>query len=343
MSTILADSQPAVKTSSEYRVRLLDENEWGAWNEFVKASPQGTLFHTSKWLRTSGLPFRIYGCFKDDSLVGGMVVEVLGHQIAGHTHHSPYLGVVLPPPSPKYLTTLTYHKNILVALANYVYGQFRELSCRMSPQVIDLQPFIWARYATSIRYTYRIELSDLDVAWRNMEDKRRNDIRKAERDGVTVESGGTMKDVLSLVEMSFERHQEKVHFAEMAIRREKVLGADDQCRCFVAKDGAGQAIAGAFMVWDTKSAYYLLGGYDPKSSHRGAGALAIWAAIRHAGETLGLQWFDFVGSTVRPVERFFRDFGGILTPHYVVEFHHPSLSRDMRRVWERVKTLWRRS
>jgi hypothetical protein len=321
----------------QYLVRILDANEWPAWDAFVSKSPQGTLFHTTKWLQTTGEAFKIYGCFKDDCLIGGMVVEVVDHRIAGHSHHSPYLGVVLPPSFPKYLTTLTYHKNILIALANYVKEQFQAISSRMGPDVRDVQPFIWAGYSISVRYTYRIDLRDLDAAWLNMEDKRRNDIRKAERDGITIDHEGSMKDILSLVETTFQRQRQRVDFGELAMRREKVLSANNQCRCFVAKSSAGEPIAGVFMVWDEKCAYYLLGGYHPESSHRGAGALAIWNAIRYAGEALELQQFDFVGSTVRPVERFFRDFGGFLIPTYVVNFQHPSLSRDLRRVLQRVR------
>jgi hypothetical protein len=343
MNTSFANIQPAPKAAVEFHVRLVREDEWGTWNEFVKASPQGTMFHTTRWLSTSGLPFHIYGCFKDDVLVGGMVVEVLDRRTAGHSHHCPYLGVVLPPPFPKYLTTLTYHKNITIALANHVKGRFQMINCRMGPEMPDVQPFIWARYSTSVRYTYRIDTRDLDQAWRNMEDKRRNDIRKAERDGITVDPAGTMDEVLSLAEITFERQGEEAGFKDLAARREKALRPENQCRCFVARNKAGSPVAGVFLVWDDKAAYYLVGGYDTDRAHRGAGALAIWEAVRYTGTNLGLQRFDFTGSTIRPIERFFRDFGGILTPTYVVDFQHPSLSRDMHRIWERIKRLWKRS
>jgi hypothetical protein len=74
----------------------------------------------------------------------------------------------------------------------------------MGPDITDMQPFIWAGYSIFLRYTYRIDLSDLTVAWGNMMDKRRNDIRKAERDGLVIDAQGSLQDILSLVEGNFQ-------------------------------------------------------------------------------------------------------------------------------------------
>ena len=81
------------------------------------------------------------------------------------------------------------------------------------------------------------------------------------------------------------------------------------------RDGA--PIAACFVVHDERTAYYLLGGYRAENRHHGAGALAVWEAIRHAKEA-GLETFDFEGSVIPPIERFFRGFGGRLTPYYTV-------------------------
>src|SRR6202043_2742893 len=192
-------------------------------------SPSGTLFHTTRWLGTTGVPFRIYGCYHQESLIGGMVVEIAGRDTAGHScfttwtaesqapgsssrddnphiTNCPYLGVVLPPPSKKYVTTLTYHRNILSSLAGHVRDQFATVRCVMGPEVVDMQPFIWAGYIISLPYTYRIDLSNLDIVWSNMTDKRRNDIRKAERDGITVDNEGSIQDVLSLYKGALQSH-----------------------------------------------------------------------------------------------------------------------------------------
>jgi len=345
-----------------YLVRTINADEWPTWDAFVSKSPQGTLFHTTKWLKTTDRPFRIYGCFHQDSLIGGMVVEIVGPKAAGHSYFTtstdevqltrdfaphvighalscPYLGVVLPPPFKKYLTTLTQHRNILNSLAVHVKDQFMSIHSRMGPDVVDMRPFIEAGYSISLRYTYRFDLSDLAVVWSNMTDKRRNDIRKAERDGIIIDDQGSMQDILRLLRGTFQRQRRAVRVSELADRREQMLRAENQGRCFLARDRSGEAVAGIYMVWDEKCAYYLMGGYGTAAAHRGAGALAIWEAIRYAGNILGLQRFDMLAGGWGPVERFMRDFGGYLTVAFIVHCQRPPPSRALERVMRRLKAI----
>ena len=347
---VRVDDAEAKTLAPQYLVRTLTMDEWPAWDAFVSQSPQGTLFHTTKWLRMTGTPFRIYGCYRQESLIGGLAVEIVKPRVAGHSHFAteadvgrsvncPYLGIVLPAPSKKYLTTLTQHRNILKSLVDHVRDEFVAIDSRMGPDVVDMLPFLWAGYSITLRYTYRIDLSDLAVAWSNMTDKRRNDIRRAERDGFIIDNEGSMQDILSLVRGTFKRRGHAVRFSELAERRDQMLRSDNQCRCFVARDRSGKVVAGIYMVWDEKCAYYLMGGYGTAAVHRGAGALAIWEAIRYAGSTLSLQRFDILASGLPAIERFMRDFGGSLTPAFIVSYERPSFSRDLRRVMRKLKAI----
>ena len=83
-----------------------------------------------------------------------------------------------------------------------------------------------------------------------------------------------------------------------------------------------QPHAGVYLVSDSRSVYYLLGGSDPELRNSGATSLLMWEAIRWASEQ-GKQ-FDFEGSIVEPIERFVRSFGARQTPFFKIE-KHPSL------------------
>ncbi len=72
----------------------------------------------------------------------------------------------------------------------------------------------------------------------------------------------------------------------------------------------------AYVVWDRHAAYYLLGGGDPELRTSGASSLLMWEAILRAREVTDV--FDFEGSMLKPVERFFRAFGGHQTPYLYV-------------------------
>jgi hypothetical protein len=80
-----------------------------------------------------------------------------------------------------------------------------------------------------------------------------------------------------------------------------------------AYDDADRVHAVAYVVCDRRTAYYLMGGGDPKLRTSGASSLLLWEAIRRTRPVVSV--FDFEGSMLRPVERFFRAFGGRQVPY----------------------------
>ena len=82
------------------------------------------------------------------------------------------------------------------------------------------------------------------------------------------------------------------------------------------------------MVWDDYTAYYLIGGADPELRNSGASSLLLWEAIQFAAQVS--RTFDFEGSMLKPVERFFRAFGAIQQPYMQVKKYN-SLPLRMRR------------
>ena len=83
-----------------------------------------------------------------------------------------------------------------------------------------------------------------------------------------------------------------------------------------ACDESGRVHAVAYVVWDDAAAYYLMGGGDPELRTSGASSLLMWEAILRARNVTDV--FDFEGSMLRPVERFFRAFGGRQIPYLQV-------------------------
>jgi hypothetical protein len=336
-----AAGRPAKKETSlpEYSIRVLEAGDWPAWDRFVSQSPQGTLFHTSTWLLNNGRAFRIFGCFRKGSLAGGMAMEILGGRQAGHLYQTQYLGMVLPPLQGKYVRALGIRKNIGLALARRVQTEFDDVECHMSPDLVDVQAFDWAGFSVSVRYTYRLDLTNLPEVWRNMDDKRRNDIRRAQRAGVTTDAQATLAEILPLVENAYRRNGIEAGFGDLALKREQALRARNCSRCLVARGRSGEALAAVYLVWDARTAYYLLGGFDPAKTQRGAVALALWDAMRLSGEVLKLQRFDLLPGNIRLHERFFRGFGGRLTPRYSVTWEKPSLRCEAMKVFRRFKRL----
>ena len=325
----------------EYEIRELEKSEFPQWDNFVRHSPQGTLFHTPLWLEAAGVPFRLLGCFRGAELNGGFATAVFGNRHAGAPHPAltPYLGVLYQPSRGKYVTKISTDKAIGSAFAAFLKNEFDTVSIRFPPEVVDLQPFIWEGFEAGLRYTYRLPLNDLEQTLNNMDTHRRHNIVSAERQGVRIESGADFEEVLRLSERSFQRQGLATTIRPAAKRFELTLRAAGLCRAFLARSASGAPIGGVWIAWDDKRAYYLLGGYEQSAKSNNAVPLAMWRAIQYTASTLKLSEFDFEGSMIPAVEQFFRKFGAVLTPTYTVWHRKPiglprRVARKLMRVFD---------
>jgi Acetyltransferase (GNAT) domain len=324
---LAAENAKPDKGSREYEIRALERSEFGRWDAFVRRSPQGTLFHTTLWLEASGVPFRLFGCFRGAEMHGGCAVGVLGHRVAGRPYPSltPYLGVVCPCSDGKYVTEISNNKEIVSAFAAFLKSEFDQVvDLAFSPEVIDLQPFIWQGFATELRYTYRLSLANLQTAFDNMDAGRRRNLVSAERQGLKVVSGVDFGEIVRLSEKSFQRQSIASMHGAAVNRFETALRRAGRCLGFLARTKEGEPLGGIWIAWDEKRAYYLLGGYDHSAKSNNAVALAMWRAIQFTATDLKLPEFDFEGSAIPAVERFFRKFGGTLTPYHGIHYRRPS-------------------
>lgn len=123
------------------------------------------------------------------------------------------------------------------------------------------------------------------------------------------------------------------------IRRIDAACALHACRRMLfAVDEAGRRHAATYTIWDQHTAYYLLGGSDPKLRQSGGHTFALWETILRASEHV--DTFDFEGSNVRPIEKNFRAFGGRQTPMLRLERATP-LFRKIMLLRELLTSPWR--
>lgn len=305
---------------ASFEVRRLDAEGRDAWDDLVAKAPEGTLFHTTRWMEGTEEPYTVYGAYKGDRLAGGFVCSTrrtMGRSLAFHPRLTPYLGMVVAPSQGKQVTHLGNVKKIARSLADRLQADHHYVHVKLAPGVVELQPYIWAGFDSRVRYTYRLGLDDTEQAWEAMDSSRRRDIRSARKEGVEADPDGDFDELLDLAELTFDRKD--AAFDRRTSGGNPVL-LDPQCaRSILARDETGRAIAGVHILWDDDRAYYLLGGHAGDAGHHGATALAMWEAIEAAAE-MGLQEFDFEGSMIPGVERFFRKFGGTYTPYYAIRW-----------------------
>ena len=246
-----------------------------------------------------------------------------GFTLLSHPPLTQNLGPWLKPSQAKYSKMLSQQKDWMQALMDQLpkYDYFNQ---NWHYSQTNWLPFYWRGFEQTTRYTYVIEdLSDLDRLWDGLEAKIRTDIRKAENKvGVKVKTDLPIEEFIALNEMTFVRQGMTMPYSKNFVKNlaEKAMQRK-QCRWFIGQDADGQNHAGVLIIWDAQSAYYLLGGGNPDLRNSGATSLCVWEAIKFASTVT--RRFDFEGSMIEPIERFFRGFGAVQKPYYVVT-HKPS-------------------
>jgi lipid II:glycine glycyltransferase (peptidoglycan interpeptide bridge formation enzyme) len=178
-------------------------------------------------------------------------------------------------------------------------------------------PFCWNGFQQTTRYTYVLkDLNETKTVWSRMEDNVRNHCKKASgRFKLQVRDDMPLDAFLKLQEQTFRRQGMTVPTSDEYIRKLDAACAERGCRkFFIAVDPEGQRHAGVYIVWDENSAYGLMAGADPALRSSGANCLCHWEAIKHASQVT--QQFDFAGSMMEPVERFFRGFGATQVQYF---------------------------
>lgn len=178
-----------------------------------------------------------------------------------------------------------------------------------APTITNGLPFHWAGYRLEVQYTYRLEgLGSEQALWEGLRENIRRNIRKA-RKRVRVRDDLGLDRFYAVWTQTFARQglAPPVSLAQIA-RLDSACAKRAARAMLFAVDEADRVHAVAYVVWDDRAAYYLLGGSDADLRASGAGSLLLWESIMRARERTDV--FDFEGSMLKPVERFFRAFGG---------------------------------
>lgn len=226
------------------------------------------------------------------------------------------LGPWIRPSEAKYTNALGDEIELMTELIGQLprHDVFRQA---FAPEVSNWLAFHWAGFAAAAAITYRLnDLDDLDAIWRGMRENIRREIRKAERRVEIVDDLGLDRFV-ALADATFARQgMDRGFDAATLARIDAACERRGARRILFAIDERGRVHAAAYFVWDENVAYYLLGGGDPELRTSGASSLLLWRGIQQAAETSRV--FDFEGSMLAPVERFFRAFGARQTPYLVL-------------------------
>ncbi|WP_218584752.1 GNAT family N-acetyltransferase [Pseudomonas piscis] len=257
---------------------------------------------------------------------GGKVMAALpyvikkhrGSTLLGQPSLTQFLGPWLRESNAKYAKALGQQKDLMESLIDQL-PRFHQYAQNWHYSQQNWLPFFWRGFKQTTRYTYVLpELGNEDVLWQEVQANIRTDVRKAsERFQVRVRDDLDIADFLALNRLVFTRQGMPLPYSESFVERlDKACVEHGARKIFIAEDEQGRRHAGVYLIWDANSAYYLMGGGDPELRNSGATSLCMWEAIKFASTVT--RRFDFEGSMLEPVERFFRAFGAVQTPYFAV-------------------------
>lgn len=298
------------------------------WNNFVDESPEGTFYHKSFWLlnNVSNNFKSAQGCElyyigdKNNKWVGAFYIpysKKLGKEFIVMPHMTPYAGVMYAPSIHK----LTISKRIgsMKDLDNLFIKKLKErnvLYYSVSPNHTDMQCYIWEKFTTGIRYTYRLSLEDEATLWSNLQEK--TSVNKGKKSNIKVKWGFEeyLDMFFELNSQSFEKQGLSGFDNNLTKNLLKEAAINKACVIGIIFDEEDVPMGGCVLAYDNKRAYYIMGGISRANNF--AMSALLWEAILYTKNSLNLPVFDFEGSMIPSIERYFRKFGGQLTPYYTL-------------------------
>ena len=235
---------------------------------------------------------------------------------------TPYHGpLLLYPPQQKRTTRYSFQHEVVQGLLEQLSG-YQHCYQHLRPQSHLGMAFHLSGFDLTTRYTYVVpELSDADALFSQCRENIRREIRKAEK-SLTVQPEEDI-DLLHTVKKAHYATQKRQYEISKTLLQRGFAYSREQRKgeLLVARDDHGQPQGAIWYVWDAESAYYLHGGTFPQSKNSGAMSLLLWTALKRAAQHT--RSFNFEGSMVPAIERYFRSFGGVCTPYLAVS-HTPN-------------------
>jgi len=281
---------------------------------------QGTLFQQPWWLdAVAPGGWSAARIVRDGELVGYLPYVINGPPGLRFSTQPPLtttLGPWVRATSDDYRHALAEQHEILAKLISCL-PPFGHLAQRCPPEFTDGLPFVWAGFDVRVGYTYRLfELDDLDRVWAGLETQRRRATKKARRT-LEVAIDTELEPVLPLSDSNLWRAGVPIAPTRDTVRRiDLACRGRAACSLLTARDVRGAPHAFVYLVHDEETTFYILGGTDDSGRAAGAMTLLLWEGIRCAAARGTV--FDFDGSMVETIERFFRSFGAKQVPYLTV-------------------------
>ncbi len=316
-----------------------------AWDGFVEASPQGTVFSSSRWLESAaraqgGTPVFL-GVKKNDEIVAGMpFVSIVRGPFRKATTPvlTPYGGMAYRPnPGKRSSEAESFNADCARLIIDEAQRDYNGAFIVHSPGFDDVRPFTWNGWREHVRYTYVMDITDPDALWDSLERRVRTVIRNAE---TSLKLGGAIdtEHFSALYERIYGDRGNPPPVATGVLRAmaEDIVGSGLGVMRTVS-DEHGDIVSAMILVHDNDTVYAWISGSVPGENSSGAFSLLFWDAVRRYSASFGK--LDMIGANIPSIAFFKKGFAGALIPYYVTEYHSSPFVRFAFSAYGRVRRM----
>jgi hypothetical protein len=316
----------------EIELKIAQENDAQLWDRIVDSSPQGTIFHSWKWLKIAEkhTNTRLYPIM---GLKGAQVIGILpvfhmkkfGISSAFSPPPStaiPYLGPVIENyekyrQSKKESMDKNFHRSVDHFIENQLNCGFTYFSLTSHH---DPRPYKWSHYHLEPVFDYHITIDhDISSIWQNMDANLKGHIKRTEKSGIYIENG-SKNDLITIYDSLVRRYQEQKK--NVTVSKDYLLELYDtfspaNLNVFVAKQN-GDTIGGIVLLSYKDRVLYWIGGAKQISSNFSPNDLAQWEAIKYANSR-GYKIYEEIGAGTERLAEFKAKYNPKLVNRYSVK------------------------
>lgn len=326
--------------STRLSTHILAESEFEEWDRFVSASPLGSIYSSSGYLKilcsVTGATFRILAVRRGDELAGGVgLYEV---KTSSGTYVSTrlllyYNGLVLREYQTKYPSQRTARSLETMEAIEREIGSFGYTRVVLKNQgtFADARLFLDRGWSVRPTYTYVVPLADLDALWNRLEQNLRRLINRCRQEEIQFTEDDDFSSFHAMHVQTVERKGASLYLPQDSFRRYfESLKSQQLCRLFHARLPDGRSIASQLVLLGPHfCAHTVSAAADREFQQMGANAFLRWKVFE-ALSAMGYTANDLTDAALGPVTHFKSQLGGDLAMCLVLTAPESILARVYR-------------
>jgi hypothetical protein len=326
-------------------VELLEDK--GRWDQFVEASPEGSLFHKWDFLKTVErhsnyrlLPYCVYS---------GEELRCVFPFFIGRDRGLTYLGS--PPPlhtqiwylGPAFdLSVQALKAHARETIFQQVTGELcREIdkiapnfvSFATVPNFIDVRFFKWKNFTANLEFTYAIDLEkSLDEIWASFSRRCKQNIKRVNKHSPEIQQTNDVTGLLDIWRARFSERRVKAPLLSDSYLKELMAAFPRDTTVYSVNIGGELAIANVYCAMQKERYAFWIGGVSTRND------LAVheylqWEVMKRA-KSEGFTKLD-LGGGVENLSRFKSKFDPVLEPYCIVE-RTDTLGKTVNFAWKKL-------